>query len=110
MLVPGFQSVRFELEPTYAIRFEFRDSGAVLPRDDAVYHFQLSQGIRAVDHEGQVTANSLQSDRLLEVSAPGLYDISFEGVGTDRFQPVPARRVDVRAGETTEVIVELRRK
>ena len=51
-------------------------------RDGAVDPIQLSQGIRAVDHEGRVTANHLFSDRL----------------------------VDVSAGETAEVIVELRRK
>ena len=46
----------------------------------------------------------------MEVSAPGVYEVSFEGVGADRFHPIPPRRVDVRAGETTEVIVELRKK
>jgi len=121
-LVPGLQSVRFELEPVYALRFEFRVGGAALPREDAVYHFQLSQGVRAVDHEGRVTANYLQSDRLLEVSAPGVYEVSFEGIGADsyavsleaagadRFHPIPPRLVDVRPGETAEVIVDLHRK
>ncbi len=44
------------------------------------------------------------------VSARGVYEVSFEGVGADRFHPIPPRRVYVRAGETAEVIVELRRK
>ena len=47
---------------------------------------------------------------IVEVSAPGLYEISFDRIDSDRYHPVPARRVTVRAGETTEVIVELRRK
>ncbi len=71
---------------------------------------EVTQGIRAVDHEGRVTVNYLQSDRLVEVSAPGVYEVSFEGVGADRFLPILPRRVDVRQGETAEVIVELRRK
>ncbi len=105
-LVPGLQSVRFELEPAYAIRFEFRDGGAALPHEDGVFS-GLSQCIRAVDHEGSVSAVKYW---LFEASAPGLYEISFEGIGADRFLPIPARRVEVCAGETTEVIVDLLRK
>jgi hypothetical protein len=108
VLLPGLQSVRLELELVYTIRIEFRDGGGALPRDDGIW-VGLSQGIRAVDHEGPVTVRHLQS-RLVEVSAPGLYEISFEGIGADRFLPIPTRLVDVRAGETAEVIVELRRK
>ncbi len=44
------------------------------------------------------------------VSARGVYEVSFEGVGADRFHPTLPRRVYVRPGETAEVIVELRRK
>jgi hypothetical protein len=44
------------------------------------------------------------------VSAPGVYEISFEGIDRGRYHPIPPRRVDVRAGETTEVIVELHRR
>ncbi len=44
------------------------------------------------------------------VSARGVYEVSFEGVGADRFHPILPRRVDVRPGETTEVIVDLHRK
>ncbi len=51
------------------------------------------------------SANYLQSDRLVEVSAPGVYEVSFKGVGADRFLPIRPRRVDVRPGETAEVIV-----
>ncbi len=105
-LFPGFQSVRFELEPVYAIRFEFRINGAALPHDDGVF-VGLSRGISAVDHEGRVNAATYW---LFEASAPGLYEISFEGIGADRFLPIPARRIDVRAGETAEVIVDLHRK
>ena len=47
---------------------------------------------------------------IFEANTPGLYEIDFDGIGQDRFAPIPPRRVDVRAGETTEVIVELRRK
>ncbi len=45
----------------------------------------------------------------MEVSAPGVYEVSFKGVGADRFLPPLPRRVDVRPGETAEVIVEPRR-
>ena len=44
------------------------------------------------------------------MSAPGVYEVSFEGVGADRFHSTPPRRVDVSPGETAEVIVELHRK
>ncbi len=44
------------------------------------------------------------------VDAPGVYEVSFEGVGADRFHPIPPQRVDVRAAEPAEVIVELQRK
>ncbi len=46
----------------------------------------------------------------MEVNAPGVYEVSFEGVGADRFLPILPRLVVVRPGETAEVIVELRRK
>ena len=46
----------------------------------------------------------------MEVSAPGVYEVSFEGVGADRFLPILPRLVDVRAGETAVEIVELLRK
>ena len=48
--------------------------------------------------------------QLTEVSAPGVYEIKFEGLTKDRFHPIPPRLVAVRAGELAEVIVELRRK
>ena len=47
----------------------------------------------------------------MEVSAPGgVYEVNFKGVGADRFHPIPPQRVDVRPGETADVIVDLRRK
>ncbi len=102
-------SVKFELAPACTLRIEFRVDGAPLPRDDGIFA-GLSTVIRAVDHEGRPTNRRLYSDKLVDVSAPGLYEVSFEGVGVDRYHPIPPRLVDVRAGETTEVIVELRRK
>ena len=66
--------------------------------------------IRAVEHEGRVIDGGLQRDMVVEVSAPGAYEIRFDRLDADRYHPVPPRVVDVRAGETTEVIVELRRK
>ncbi len=68
----------------------------------------MSRCIRAVGHDGRV--GGMYPYSLVAASAPGLYEISFEGVGTDRFLPIPPRRVKVSAGETTEVIVELERK
>lgn len=105
-LVPGLQSVRLELAPACTLRFEFRVDGAALPYEDQVFH-GLGRFIRAVGHEGRVQAIKYW---LYEASAPGPYGITFEGVGTDRFLPIPPRVVDVREGETTEVIVDLTRK
>ncbi len=105
-LVAGLQPVRFELAPICALRFEFRDGEVALPRSDQI-HAGLSRGIRAVDHDGRATA---VSELVVELSLPGVYEISFDGIGADRFDPIPPRRVSVRSGETAEVIVELRRK
>ncbi|MGE3172501.1 MAG: hypothetical protein AB7O97_07720 [Planctomycetota bacterium] len=105
-LVPGLQSVRFELAPACTLRFEFHIGGAALPHDDDIFA-SLGRGIRAIGHDGRVQA---MTHWLFEASEPGVYEITFEGVGADRFAPIPHRRVDVRAGETTDVIVELRRK
>ncbi|MEM7199776.1 MAG: hypothetical protein AAF628_05890 [Planctomycetota bacterium] len=107
-LVPGRQSVKFEFAPVYAMRFEFREDGIALPTGPQGLH--TTRDIRAVDHEGRVTDGGLQRDMVVELSAPGLYEISFERIDAERYHPIPPRRVDVRAGETTEVIVELHRK
>ena len=107
-LRPGFQSVRYELPLVYAMHFEFREGGVALPVGPQGMH--VSKDIRAVDHEGRVTSDGLQTNMYVAVSAPGLYEISFERVTGDRFHPIPPRLIEVRAGETPEVIVELRRK
>lgn len=107
-LIPGLQSVRLELPPVYAIRFEFREDGVTRPVGDP--GMSVMQNIRAVGHEGRVTRDGLQSNMRVEVSAAGAYEISFEGLDADRYHPIPPRSVDVHAGETAEVIVELHRK
>ncbi len=107
-LVAGFQSVKFEFAPVHAMRFEFRADGTVLPTGPM--GLLTSRDIRAVDHEGRVTDGGLQRDMIVEVSAAGLYEIRFDGIDKDRYHPIPPRLVDVRAGETADVIVELRGK
>ncbi|MEM7305048.1 MAG: RNA polymerase sigma factor [Planctomycetota bacterium] len=106
-LVPGLQSLRLELAPSCKFRFEFRVDGAPLPHEDGIF-VGLSRCIHAVGHDGRV--GGLYPYSFVEASAPGLYEISFEGVGADRFLPIAPRRVEVSAGETKDVIVELRRK
>ncbi len=107
-LIPGLQSVRLELGPVYAMRFEFREGGVALPVGDPGMY--VMQNIRAVGHEGRVLRDGLQSNMRVEVSAPGVYEINFAGIDTDRYHSIPTRRVEVRAGETPDVIVELRPK
>jgi hypothetical protein len=120
-LAPGFQSVRLELESTYSFRLEFREGGAVVDRFDQLWgeaYSAVRDTLSPVDHEGRLTnINGLGVERdesgmalVVEVSAPGLYELGFEGVGADRFLPAPPRLVDVRAGEPAAVIVELIRK
>lgn len=104
--VAGRQTLRYELESVYQIVFEFRDNGAVLPHADAVYSAVLG-GVSAVEHDGRVVLISIGK---IDLSAPGIYEVSFEGVGQDRFLPVPARRVVVQPGTPTKVIVELQRR
>ncbi|MEM7305047.1 MAG: RNA polymerase sigma factor [Planctomycetota bacterium] len=105
-LVPGLQSVRLELAPPYAFRIELQVDGAALPYDDRIYR-DLRQGIRAVGHEGQA---SHVTRKIAVVSAPGVYEITFEGVGADRFLTSPPQQVEVREGEMATVTVKLQRK
>lgn len=105
-LAPGPQSVTFEVTPLYAIRFDFRLDGATLPSGDQVTYEVLST-IRAVGHDGQ--AQGISSG-YAEMDAPGLYEVTFEGVGQDRFHPIPPQQVEVRGGEVTPVVVDLQRK
>ncbi len=105
-LVAGLQSVRLELSPPCTIHFEFRVDGAALPREDGIF-IGLGRTIHAVDHDGTAPTVSYE---VVPLSGPGVYDLTFEGVGADRFLPISPQRVDVRPGEMAEVIVELRRK
>lgn len=110
-LVPGLQSVRLKLAPPCRIRFEFRVDGAAPRLSDEIWnwmHYGTLDCVRAVDHNGR--SRGRQGKQVTEVSAPGVYEISFEGLTKDRFLPIPPRLVDVREGEMTEVIVELERK
>jgi hypothetical protein len=83
-----------------------RVDGAALPHEEGIFT-GLGQGIRAVGHDGRAMAIKYW---LYKASASGLYEISFEDVGAYRFHPIPPQRVEVRAGETAGVIVDLRRK
>lgn len=107
-LVPGQQSVQFELHPIYAIHMEFREGEAVLPIGPQ--GMMVQRDIRPVGHEGRVTGDGLQTDMRVEVSAPGFYEIDFDGVTGDVFQPIPRRQVHVQAGEVIKVVVDLVRK
>ena len=107
-LVPGLQSVEFEFEPVYALHFEFREDGTALPVGPQGMH--TTKDIRAVDHDGRVIDGGLQRDMRVEVSEPGLYEIHFDRIDAERYHPVPPRVVEVHAGATTAVIVELRRR
>jgi len=105
-LTPGLQHVRFELGPRYTIKFDFRVNGATLPRDEGIY-YGIAKTVRAIGHDGKV---GYLSYWMLQATKPGLYEISFEGIGKGRFQPIPPRRIEVKAGETTEVVVDLQRQ
>lgn len=106
-LAPGLQSMRFELSPSCTLRVEFRVDGAALPHEDGIFT-GLSRCFRPVGHDGRV--GGMYPYSLFEASEPGIYEINFEGVGTDRFMPIPSQRVEVREGERAEVIVELQRR
>jgi len=107
-VVPGLQSVKFKLAPVYAMHFEFREGGVALPVGDPGMY--VMQNIRAVNHQGRVTGDGLQTDMRVKVSAPGIYEISFEGIDAELYHSIPPRRVEVHAGTPAKVIVELRRK
>ncbi|MEM7164544.1 MAG: sigma-70 family RNA polymerase sigma factor [Planctomycetota bacterium] len=107
-LKPGLQTLTLKLRPAYAMRFEFREDGVALPVGDPGMY--VMRNIRPIDHDGRVLRDGLQSNMLVEVSAPGVYEVSFKDIDADKYHPVPPRRVDVRVGDPTDVIVELRRK
>ena len=46
----------------------------------------------------------------VEVSAPGVYEIRLERLGTGRFHTPAPQLVDVRAAGTIEVLIDLERK
>ncbi|MEM9383027.1 MAG: hypothetical protein AAGB93_23965, partial [Planctomycetota bacterium] len=106
-LEPGLQTFRLELTRACTLRVEFRVDGAALPHEDVLFH-ALSRCFRPVGHDGRV--GGMYPYSLLQASAPGLYEIDFDGVGADRFRPIPSRLVEVTAGEITDVVVELERK
>ena len=56
------------------------------------------------------STNKFEIERFVGVGAPGVYEVSFEGVGNDRFLPIPPQRISVRAGEAVKVVVKLRRQ
>lgn len=105
-LVEGVQTLRFELSEVHPIRFEFRDGGAPLPIGDQL-QFDVLFAIRPIGHEGEVIA---VSQGYAEASAPGLYEIDFEGLGADRFERIPDHRFEVVDGEPTRVIIQLVRR
>ena len=107
-LVSGRQFVKFELAPPYALRFEFREDGTTLPTGPR--GMRTTEDLRAIDHEGRVVDGGLQRDMIVEVSAPGLYEIDFDRATGDEYHPLQPPRVEVRAGEMQDVVVELRRK
>ncbi len=106
-LVPGPQVVRFELSPPYAIHLTYRDGGAPLPYDDPVHYWP---DVREVDGEEALDVRFHPPARLIELEAPGVYELHFDHVDAARFLPLAPRRVEVRAGETAEVVVDLRRR
>jgi len=108
VLIPGLQSIRFELEPIYAMQFEFREGGVALPVGSN--GMDVRQDIRAVDHEGHVTSQGFPKDMRIEVSAPGVYEINFDSVTGDRYYLIPPRLVNVQSGDAAKVIVELLRR
>ena len=110
-LVNGLQTVPLELSPIYEIRFELRSGGEVLSRLDPLWN-KLTRGmgrnVRAIDHDGRVLSlGKLEREKIVELSRPGLYEVHFENFADERFQPIPAQEVEVRGGETAEVVVEL---
>lgn len=107
-LVPGFQTAHFELAPVYAIHFEFREDGVTLPvGDPGIY---AMQNIRAVGHDGRVTGDGLQTTMRVGLSAPGTYEISFEGLNPEVYHTIAPRLVYVQGGEAVKVTVDLERK
>lgn len=108
-LVAGRQSVRLQLGPRYPIRLMLRENGEAPPPGSEIY-WGAKPNVRAVEHEGHVVKDNFIGNRIMEMSAPGLYEVSFDDVTAHHYQSIPPRLVHVLAGETAEVIVELQRK
>jgi hypothetical protein len=95
------------LEPRSALRIRLRDGEALLHREDPLFR---TLRVQRLDGEGRVTLNALVTESLLELSAPGLYEISFEDVGDVRYFPPPPQRIELRAGHVTDLEIPLQRR
>ncbi|MCP3916647.1 MAG: hypothetical protein GY711_13915 [bacterium] len=105
----GPNALRLPLSKLCAIRFVFQDEGALLPKTSEMFKL-LASGIVCVDGDARVTVDRSRKNGTIELSGPGVFDVTFEGVATERFRPIETRRVEVRAGETAEVVVALERR
>jgi hypothetical protein len=102
----GFQ--RFELPLTLraSIHIVLKDGRAVLPNSTFDTVRVLA---REVDGSGRILMNATRTHGRLHLTGPGTYHVGILGA-PDGYRPVEPRRVEVRAGAVTELVIELERR
>lgn len=105
-VMAGHQRILLELSPGCALRIEIHEGGASLPHG-AFGAMDITA--TEVGGAGQVIIDATRTDGILHLSGPGEYELTFGGIPGD-FKPVPPRRVEVRPGETVDIVVELERR
>lgn len=90
-----------ELGPRRAIRFAVQDGEAVPPDHAPAWKeafTAIDSDLHAIDHGGRlIRVGGWRQARTVQVSTPGLDEITSEGVCADPFHPLPSRLIDVRA-------------
>jgi RNA polymerase sigma-70 factor (ECF subfamily) len=106
-LASSAESCRLELVRATAIRVVMREGDAAL---DVGFGFLDGMQIRRVggDEPRATTGRSTESEKVWYLDAPGRYELTFPAHAG--FEPLEPRTVDVAAGQTVDVIVQVRRK
>ena len=100
----GANELTLHLERSQGIRVVLRDG-------DAVVRSRLLTPYRAEQIDGigeSVSWGAADGGIIVGVSKPGRYRVTVPDV--DGFEPVPVQEVEVPAGETVELVIELKRK
>ncbi len=103
-VVAGKNELTFELASVTGLKFVLKENGTVLPIGPL--YTGLEGGISG---PGRPTMIRIALDGVVELSEPGEYEVAFPDFVPPRYRAVPSRRVTVKSGAITDVIVDLER-